>query len=56
MHSVPFDSTQVLIGGLWRPGSSGQTLPLVNPSDGSLLARIACGNAADIDAAVTAAQ
>ena len=56
MHSMPFDSTQVLIGGRWRPGSSGQTLPLVNPSDGSLLARIACGNAADIDAAVTAAQ
>ena len=47
---------QVLIDGQWRPGSSGQTLPLLNPSDGSALARIARGSAADIDAAVAAAQ
>ena len=47
---------QVLIDGQWRPGSSGQTLPLLNPSDGSALARLARGSAADIDAAVAAAQ
>ena len=46
----------MLIGGQWRACSSGQTLPLHNPSDGSLLARIARGNAADVDAAVAAAQ
>ena len=54
--TIPFDTRLVLIDGQWRPGSSGQTLPLHNPSDGSLLADIARGNAADIHAAVAAAQ
>ncbi len=54
--SLSFDSSQLFIGGIWRAGSSGRTLPLLNPSDGTLLAQIARGNAADIDAAVTAAQ
>jgi aldehyde dehydrogenase (NAD+) len=56
MNLVPFDSSLVFIAGRWRAGDSGQTLPLINPSDGSELARIARGNAADIDAAVRAAQ
>ena len=54
--TLPFNPRLVLIGGHWRPCSSGQTLPLLNPSDGSPLAQIARGNAADIDAAVAAAQ
>ncbi len=49
-------SNHVFIGGHWRDGATRETLPLLNPSDGSLLARIARGNAADIDAAVHAAQ
>ncbi len=56
MQDLGFNTRQVLIGGQWRAGSSGQTLPLHNPSDGSLLAQIARGDAADIDAAVAAAQ
>ena len=56
MSGIGFDTTQVLIGGEWRASASGETLPLVNPSDGSELARIARGNAADIDAAVRAAH
>jgi aldehyde dehydrogenase (NAD+) len=55
-HPIPFDTTQVCIGGRWRAGAAGQTLPLHNPSDGSLLAQIARGNAEDIDQAVRAAQ
>jgi aldehyde dehydrogenase (NAD+) len=51
-----FETAQVLIGGAWRAPASGETLPLINPSDGSLLAPIARGAAADIDAAVQAAQ
>ncbi len=54
--TIPFDPQQVLIGGQWRAPASGQTLSLHNPSDGTLLAQIARGNAADIDAAVAAAQ
>ena len=53
---ISFDPSQVFIAGRWRAGDSGQTLPLINPSDGSELTRIARGNAADIDAAVRAAQ
>ena len=53
---IGFDTTQVLIGGRWVACFNGQTLPLFNPSDGSALARIARGGAADIDAAVTSAQ
>jgi aldehyde dehydrogenase (NAD+) len=54
--SIPFDTQQVFIAGHWRAASEGKTLPLENPSDGSLLASIARGGAADIDAAVTAAR
>ena len=53
---IGFDSHKVFIGGAWRASASIETLPLINPSDGSELARIARGNAADIDAAVQAAR
>jgi aldehyde dehydrogenase (NAD+) len=52
---IPFDSAQMYIGGTWRECVSGQTLPLFDPSDGTLLAPIARGAAADIDAALVAA-
>ena len=48
------DSAQMLIGGEWR--DSADTLPIVNPSTGEEIGRIARGTAADIDAAVAAAQ
>ncbi len=53
---IPFDTTQLLIGGVWRSAASGATLALENPSDGSALATIARGATADIDAAVAAAR
>ncbi|WP_299707438.1 aldehyde dehydrogenase family protein [uncultured Tateyamaria sp.] len=49
-----FDPSLMLIGGTWRAASD--TLPLINPSDGSDLARIARGQAQDIDGAVAAAH
>ncbi len=54
--TIPFDTTELLIGGRWRGAESGQTLPLDNPSDGTPLARIARSGAADVDAAVAAAR
>ncbi|MEP6941663.1 MAG: aldehyde dehydrogenase family protein [Betaproteobacteria bacterium] len=36
--------------------SSGETLPMIDPSDGCAFAAIACGNAADVDRAVAAAE
>ena len=56
MTTIGFDSREVLIGGQWRPCASGETLPLMNPSDGTRLCEIARGAATDIDAAVQAAQ
>ena len=53
---IPFPTDAVLIGGDWRAADGGATLGLEDPSDGSDLARIARGGAADIDAAVAAAR
>ncbi len=54
--AIDFEPAHLLIGGQWRSAASGRTLPLENPSDGSELAAIARGAAADIDAAVLAAR
>ena len=56
MQDLGFNTRHLLINGQWRASASGETLPLLNPSDGSLLTEIARGNSADIDAAVAAAQ
>ncbi len=51
-----FDPSLCLIRGTWKPAASNETLPLINPSDGTEICRIARGAEADIDAAVQAAQ
>jgi len=48
------DPDQLFIGGSWK--SSGATLPLINPSDGTEICQIARGAAQDIDSAVDAAE
>ena len=53
---LPFDPSQLLIGGRWRSADGGDTVALENPSDGGALAAIARGRAADVDAAVAAAR
>jgi aldehyde dehydrogenase (NAD+) len=47
---------QLLIGGKWVPASSGNTFPSISPIDGTVLAEVAEGGAADIDLAVAAAR
>jgi aldehyde dehydrogenase (NAD+) len=56
MSAIPFDTTPIFIAGRWQATAGGGTLPLTNPSDGSLLAHIARGQATDVDTAVAAAQ
>ncbi len=46
----------LLINGQWRAASDGQTIPVLNPCDGQAFTTIDRGTAADIDAAVRAAQ
>ncbi|WP_158965141.1 aldehyde dehydrogenase family protein [Chachezhania sediminis] len=50
-----FDPSLCLIGGEWVRAAGG-TLPLVNPSDGTVICDIARGGAPEIDAAVAAAH
>jgi phenylacetaldehyde dehydrogenase len=47
---------RLLIDGKWVESSSGETFETVNPATGEVLARVARGNAADIDQAVKAAR
>jgi aldehyde dehydrogenase (NAD+) len=44
------------IGGEWHAPAGGETIPVLDPSDGQPFAQLARGNAADIDLAVTAAR
>jgi aldehyde dehydrogenase (NAD+) len=48
--------THHFIGNRWVASSGGQSLDVIDPSDGKPFARIARGNAADIDDAVLAAR
>jgi aldehyde dehydrogenase (NAD+) len=47
---------QLLIGGKWQPAASGEVIDSVNPATGELIARIAAGDAEDIEQAVAAAR
>ncbi|MEM6617698.1 MAG: aldehyde dehydrogenase family protein [Pseudomonadota bacterium] len=51
-----FPTDKCFIAGAWIAPAGADTLPLENPSDGTALAAIARGGAADIDLAVTAAK
>ncbi len=53
---IPFATDRVFIAGEWTAPRSGKTLALDDPSDGTVLARIARGGADDIEAAVAAAR
>ncbi|WP_207478881.1 aldehyde dehydrogenase family protein [Arenibaculum pallidiluteum] len=44
----------LLIGGEWEHAA--ETIPTIDPSDGTVIARLARGTAADVDRAVTAAE
>ncbi len=51
-----FKTDKCFINGKWVAAKSGQTLPMENPSDGTIICDIARGGAADIDDAVNAAR
>lgn len=51
-----FGADAIFVGGRWTRSAGGETLPLENPSDGTEVGRIARGGAADVDAAVAAAE
>jgi acyl-CoA reductase-like NAD-dependent aldehyde dehydrogenase len=48
--------TRLCIGGLFAGGLAGGTIEVVNPADGTVLAKIAEARAEDIDRAVAVAR
>lgn len=56
MTSLSLPPAGVLVGGRWCAPAGGETIAVVNPSDGQPFTRIARGQAADIEAAVRAAR
>lgn len=46
----------MLIGGEWVEAKSGETFDVFNPATGGVIARVAAGGKADVDAAVVAAR
>ncbi|MEP6662793.1 MAG: aldehyde dehydrogenase family protein, partial [Verrucomicrobiota bacterium] len=47
---------KMFIGGKWVEAQSGKTFETLDPGEGKVLAQIAAGDVADVDAAVKAAQ
>lgn len=55
MHPPP-DATRHYIDGQWRRGHGTRTQPIVDPDDRSVIGEVALGEAADVEAAVSAAS
>src|SRR5215212_5330363 len=54
--SVKIGPTQMLIDGKWLNSTSGRTFETINPTNGEAIARVAEGEAVDVDKAVKAAR
>jgi len=54
--ALSFPPGQLLIGGAWRPSSSGKTFETVNPATEEVLLTVAEADAADVELAVQAAR
>jgi aldehyde dehydrogenase (NAD+) len=50
------ETYRLFIGGAWRDGSAGETLPAVNPFNQEVWARIPVATEADVEAAIAAAR
>ncbi|HXH63708.1 MAG TPA: aldehyde dehydrogenase family protein [Gemmatimonadales bacterium] len=48
--------TDLFISNEWRPAASGKRFPVENPATEEIIAQVALGDAADVDAAVAAAR
>jgi acyl-CoA reductase-like NAD-dependent aldehyde dehydrogenase len=54
--SMMLGRKQLLIGGEWRDASAGGVMPVINPATEEVIAEVAAGTGADLDAAVAAAR
>ena len=51
-----YPNTQLFINGVWGPGASGRTLPVVNPATGGQIGTVAYAERGDLDRALEAAD
>ena len=51
-----YPDTQLLIDGIWRAGSGGRSLPVMDPASARPIGRVAQAEPADLDAALAAAD
>ncbi len=51
-----YPDVQLLIDGKWRPGASGQTIPVINPATEEVIGQVAHADIADLDLALAAAK
>jgi succinate-semialdehyde dehydrogenase/glutarate-semialdehyde dehydrogenase len=51
-----YPNTLLYIGGVWGPGTSGRTLPVLNPATGTQIGTVAYAERADLDRALDAAE
>ena len=56
MSTTTVDQKKLLINNEWRLSSSGKTMAVINPATEEVIAEVAAADAADVDAAVTAAR
>jgi succinate-semialdehyde dehydrogenase/glutarate-semialdehyde dehydrogenase len=49
-----YPKPQLFIGGVWREGSEGNTLPVINPATGLVIAALPVASCADLDEALAA--
>jgi acyl-CoA reductase-like NAD-dependent aldehyde dehydrogenase len=54
--SITVSKHQNLIGGEWVDASNGETMEVLNPSTGDVIAEVPRGSAEDVDRAVQAAK
>jgi acyl-CoA reductase-like NAD-dependent aldehyde dehydrogenase len=53
---APVQSVPLFVGGEWRPGGDGETVPDTSPATGAVIADVAQGTREDARAAVAAAR
>jgi succinate-semialdehyde dehydrogenase / glutarate-semialdehyde dehydrogenase len=54
--TTPYPNVQLFIDNQWRDAQNGKSLPVVNPSSGKEIGRVAHASISDLDAALIAAQ
>lgn len=56
MQGVAYGNSQLYVGGQWRDGATGESLPVINPATGATIGQVACAARSDLEQAIAAAE